>query len=46
MLVEFYPARSLFREFGYTCLVLVTGQTRAIYAKHPIPQEEWFRGKL
>jgi hypothetical protein len=29
-----------------TFLVLVTAQTRVIYANHPMPQEEWFRGKL
>ncbi len=29
-----------------TFLVLVTAQTQAIYANHPMPQEEWFQGKL
>jgi len=29
-----------------TFLVLVTAQTHVIYANHPMPQEEWFRGKL
>jgi hypothetical protein len=46
MLVELGPGAQPGSAVWLTWLLLVTGQTQAIYANHPMPQEEWFRGKL
>src|SRR5947209_6577897 len=41
-----FAERTTYFDSLVTFLVLVTAQTCVIYANHPMPQEEWFRGKL